>query len=190
MGRAVARRHRGKGTGAGVGRGRARGRLEPGRAPGAARAARLSRAPGNSVPRDVGRGGGHSAAARLDRRHLLNTQLTPAERETLYAYVERGGVVLATQVQGNKFFPLFGIASATTSRTNFRVSFATAATADAALRYLNRPEEQTVSLGDPKLYSETGWFTEYTVTTGTQVLARYENGTAALTLTAFVRGLA
>src|SRR5437899_2934428 len=77
MGRAVARRHRGKGTGAGVGRGRARGRLEPGRAPGAARAARLSRAPGNSVPRDVGRGGGHSAAARLDRRHLTQHTTDP-----------------------------------------------------------------------------------------------------------------
>jgi len=121
---------------------------------------------------------------------LLNTQLTPAERETLYAYVERGGVVLATQVQGNKFFPLFGIASATPSRTNFRVSFATASPADPALRYLNRPEEQTVSLGDPKLYSETVWSTEYAVTPGTQVLARYENGTAAFTVTAYGRGLA
>ncbi len=77
MGRAVARRHRGKGTGAGVGRGRARGRLEPGRAPGAARTARLSRSPGDTVPRDVGRGGGHSAAARLDRRHLTQHTTDP-----------------------------------------------------------------------------------------------------------------
>ncbi len=40
---------------------------------------------------------------------LFNTELTPNEREVLYAYVERGGVLLATQVQGNMFFPLFGL---------------------------------------------------------------------------------
>jgi len=119
---------------------------------------------------------------------LLNTQLTPAEREDLYAYVEQGGVLLATQVQGNKFFPLFGISRATVSRTNFRVRFIPSD--DPALRYLNRPEERIVSLGDPKLYSETVWSTEYTLSLGTQVLARYENGVAALTTNAYGRGVA
>ena len=54
---------------------------------------------------------------------LFNTELTPNEREVLYAYVERGGVLLATQVQGNMFFPLFGLVDAATSRTNFSVHF-------------------------------------------------------------------
>src|SRR5256886_17450485 len=36
---------------------------------------------------------------------LLNTQLTPPERETLYAYVERGGGVVASPGQENKIFP-------------------------------------------------------------------------------------
>jgi len=54
---------------------------------------------------------------------LTNRELTPGDREVLYAYVERGGVLLATQVQGNTFFPLFGITAAATSRTNFRVTF-------------------------------------------------------------------
>jgi peptidoglycan/xylan/chitin deacetylase (PgdA/CDA1 family) len=119
---------------------------------------------------------------------LLNTQLTPAEREALYAYVERGGVVLATQVQGNKFFPLFGLTGATASRTNFRVRFT--GTADPALRYINRPEEQTISLGDTALYSETVWSTEYAVRSGIPVLARYENGAVALAVNAYGRGLA
>ena len=119
---------------------------------------------------------------------LFNTELTPNEREALYAYVERGGVLLATQVQGNMFFPLFGLVDAATSRTNFSLRFTDVD--DPALRYLNRPEERSVSLGDPSLYSETVWSTEYTPGRRTKVLAQYENGAAALTLYAYGRGLA
>jgi hypothetical protein len=119
---------------------------------------------------------------------LLNTELSAPERETLYAYVEHGGVLLATQVQGNEFFPLFGIARATASRTNFRVQFTS--TQDPALRYVNRPEERTISLGDPKFYSETVWSTEYTPNSESHVLASYENRTAAFIVNAYGRGLA
>jgi peptidoglycan/xylan/chitin deacetylase (PgdA/CDA1 family) len=117
-----------------------------------------------------------------------NTQLDPAEREALYSYVERGGVLLATQVQGNMFFPLFGLTGATPSRTNFQVHFTSPD--DPALRYLNRPEERTISLGDPKLYAETIWSTEYKTDSRTRVLARYENGAAAFTVCRYGRGLA
>jgi hypothetical protein len=119
---------------------------------------------------------------------LLNTELSAPEREALYAYVEHGGVLLATQVQGNEFFPLFGIKHATPSRSNFRVQFTS--TQDPALRYVNRPEERTISLGDPKLYSETVWSTEYATSPGTRVLASYENRAAALIVNAYGRGLA
>jgi peptidoglycan/xylan/chitin deacetylase (PgdA/CDA1 family) len=119
---------------------------------------------------------------------LTNSLFTSAEREALYAYVERGGVVLATQVQGNTFFPLFGITKVVTSRTNFRVTFA--ASSDPALRYINRPEERTISLGDPALYLQTIWSSEYTVGPGTDVLAQYEDGAAALTVNVYGRGLA
>ncbi|HXQ28184.1 MAG TPA: polysaccharide deacetylase family protein [Gemmatimonadales bacterium] len=119
---------------------------------------------------------------------LTNTDFSAAEREALYRYVERGGVLLGTEVQGNTFFPLFGLTGATASRTNFQVNFT--AVADAALRYVNRAEERTISLGDPKLYSETIWSTEYAVSWGTQVLATYGNGAAAFTLNPYGRGLA
>jgi peptidoglycan/xylan/chitin deacetylase (PgdA/CDA1 family) len=119
---------------------------------------------------------------------MLNTELSPSDRETLYSYVERGGILLATQVQGNRFFPLFGLTKAATSRLNFRVQFTS--TDDPALRYLNRPEERLISLGDPKLYSETVWSTEYVTSPGAEVLGRYENGAAAVTRYAYGRGLA
>ncbi|HVH67179.1 MAG TPA: hypothetical protein VM716_04875 [Gemmatimonadales bacterium] len=119
---------------------------------------------------------------------LTNQEFTAAQRELLYAYVERGGVVLAAEVQGNTFFPLFGVTAAVTSRTNFRVTFASSS--DPILRYVNRPEERTISLGDSTLYTETVWSTEYAVGPGTGVLAQYENGTAALTVNAYGRGMA
>lgn len=118
---------------------------------------------------------------------LLNTELSPPEREALYAYVEHGGVLLATQVQGNQFFPLFGIAQASPSRANFRVQFTSMP--DPALRYVNRPEERTISLGDPKFYSETVWSTEYIPTPDSHVLATYENRSAAFIVNAYGRGL-
>jgi peptidoglycan/xylan/chitin deacetylase (PgdA/CDA1 family) len=86
------------------------------------------------------------------------------------------------------FFPLFGLVDAATSRTNFSLHFTDVD--DPALRYLNRPEERSVSLGDPSLYSETVWSTEYTPGRRTKVLAQYENGAAALTLYVYGRGLA
>jgi peptidoglycan/xylan/chitin deacetylase (PgdA/CDA1 family) len=119
---------------------------------------------------------------------LLNTELSAPDREALYSYVEHGGVLLAAQVQGNEFFPLFGITGAAASRTNFRVQFTS--TQDPALRYVNRPEERTISLGDPKFYSETVWSTEYTPNPESHVLATYENRTAAFIVNAYGRGLA
>jgi len=119
---------------------------------------------------------------------MLNTELSPSDREALYSYVERGGILLATQVQGNRFFPLFGISRAETSRLNFELRFTSMV--DPSLRYLNRPEEKIISLGDPKLYSETVWSTEYLPSPGADVLARYENGAVAVTRHAYGRGLA
>lgn len=119
---------------------------------------------------------------------LLNAALGPAQREALYAYVERGGVLFSTQVQGTVFFPLFGLARAATQRTNFHVFFNDYH--DPAMRYFNRREEFAISLGDPKLFSTTVWSTEYTPAARTRVLGRYDNGTAALTLSAYGRGLA
>jgi len=119
---------------------------------------------------------------------LLNTELSAPEREVLYSYVEQGGVLLASQVQGNEFFPLFGIKRATASRTNFRVQFTS--THDPALRYVNRAEERTISLGDAKFYTETVWSTEYMPNPETRVLASYENHTAAFVVNEYGRGLA
>src|SRR2546429_9780683 len=107
MGRAVARRHRGKGTGAGVGRGRAR--------VGSSRDALQEQLALRDCLELLGIPFlATSDVAVATRRPLvliggilLNTQPTPPERETLYAYVERGGGGFGAPGASKQIFPPF-----------------------------------------------------------------------------------
>ncbi len=119
---------------------------------------------------------------------LANTSLTPADRERLYAYVESGGVLFATHVQGSQFFPLFGLAGFSTSRENHAVHFVES-TVDPALHYINRPEERDIVLGDSRRYREFNWTTEYRLA-GAMLLARFPKGAAAFTRNHYGRGIA
>jgi len=119
---------------------------------------------------------------------LNNTTLEPAGRELLYRYVETGGVLFATHVQGDQYFPLFGISAFAFSRENARVQLADPAT-DPALRYVNRPEERDIVLGDPKRYKEFNWTTEYQTTRAT-VLGKFSSGKAAFIRNYYGRGIA
>lgn len=119
---------------------------------------------------------------------LTNTAFSPADRERLYAYVDSGGVVFATHVQGNQFFPLFGLAEFRSSRENFGVRFADS-DQDGSLRYINRPEEQEIRLGNPDRYQEVNWTTEYTLA-GAEALGHFPNGAVAFARNYYRRGIA
>jgi len=119
---------------------------------------------------------------------FTNITWPPADREILYRYVETGGVLFATHVQGDQYFPLFGISSFHFSRENAKVRFAGSA-ADPALRFINRPEEREIVLGDPKRYKEFNWTTEYDARAAT-VLGRFPNGKAAFVRNFYGRGIA
>ncbi len=119
---------------------------------------------------------------------LHNTSLPFDEREGLYAYVERGGVLLAYQVRGNQYYPLFGITDHRHIVTRFRMGFESM-DRDPALQYLNRPEEQEFSLGDPDLFKEVISSTGYRVSTA-QILGRFPDGWAAFARNEYGRGLA
>jgi len=95
----------------------------------------------------------------------------------LYRYVELGGLLVATHVQGDQYFPLFGLAAFAVSQKNASLHLEDSS-ADAALRYVNRPEERDIVLGDPKRYKEFNWTTEYQVAAAT-VLGKFANGKAA-----------
>jgi len=119
---------------------------------------------------------------------ITNTVLSPAQREKLYRFVEAGGTLVATHVQGNQYFPLFGIAEFAIKSTNFGLRFVDSSQ-DSSLRYLNRPEEREIHFGDPKGPHELGWTTEYGLSSGT-ALARFQNGSPALIRNYYGRGAA
>jgi len=119
---------------------------------------------------------------------LTNVTLEPKQRELLYRYVETGGVLFATHVQGDQYFPLFGISSFRFSRENSSVRFAEPST-DPALRFINRPEERDIMLGDPKRYKEFNWTTEYQPAAAT-VLGKFANGKSAFVRNYYGRGVA
>jgi peptidoglycan/xylan/chitin deacetylase (PgdA/CDA1 family) len=119
---------------------------------------------------------------------LTNIALPAADRELLYKYVESGGVLFATHVQGSQYFPLFGIAGFNFSRENSSVRLAEPST-DPSLRYINRPEERDVLLGDPKRYQQFNWTTEYDVA-GAAILGKFGNGKAAFVRNYYGRGIA
>ena len=119
---------------------------------------------------------------------LTNTTLSAAGRERLYAYVESGGVLFATHVQGSQFFPLFGVAGFSTSREDHAVHFVDS-TSDAALHYINRPEERDIVLGDAHRYREINWTTHYRLA-GAVALGKFPKGAAAFIRNHYGRGIA
>jgi hypothetical protein len=110
---------------------------------------------------------------------------TVAEIQALTRHVQDGGSIFAVDVLAGALKPLFGFRDSAASRRRYRVDFVP--NGDAILRYLNRPEEQSVPLGNTK-YTDIFWSNGYTPDAGAKVLARYEDGTAALLRNATGKG--
>ena len=119
---------------------------------------------------------------------LYNHSLSPVEREAVHAFVSSGGLLLATQVEGSDYFPLFGISSALPRRDRFRVRFLSDVE-DGWLRYLDHPKEREISLGDPKLFNETIWTVGYQ-NRYSRPLAKYPDGNAAAVVNDYDSGQA
>jgi hypothetical protein len=92
-------------------------------------------------------------------------------------FVQGGGSLLAVNVFAGGLKPVFGFSNYAASKRRYKVAFA--AGADASLRYLNRPEELEVRLGDPKS-GDIFWTNGYTPAPGAKVLAKFEDGSAAV----------
>jgi hypothetical protein len=97
--------------------------------------------------------------------------------QKLNQHVERGGSLLSFRVLAGAVKPLFGFRDVVASRRRHRMIFD--ASADPIERYLNRPEEREVQLGNPK-YDQIFWTNGYTSDGTSQVLARFDDGTAAI----------
>jgi hypothetical protein len=102
---------------------------------------------------------------------------TPEQAEQLGRYVRDGGTIFAQNVFAGAVKSLFGFREFSPSRGRHWVSFQTGD--DSVFRYLDRPEEQKVRLGSEKI-SEIFWTNGYSPDPSAKVLARFEDGAAAL----------
>ncbi|TAL36889.1 MAG: hypothetical protein EPN93_06900 [Spirochaetes bacterium] len=119
---------------------------------------------------------------------IRNTTFTRSEQEEIFRYVESGGTLLAPVVTGNKYFSLFGIKQPADSNKRFAIEFKESSTDD-SLKYLDRKEERSISLGNKKLYSETIW-THSCELKDAKSLGTTEDGLSVFSVNQYGEGLA
>ena len=99
------------------------------------------------------------------------------EVQKLNLHVTKGGSLLSFNVLAGALRPLFGFRDVVASRRRHRVNFDISS--DPIQRYLNRPEEREVQLGSSK-YDEIFWTNGYASDGTSDVLAHFDDGTAAV----------
>ena len=116
----------------------------------------------------------------------LNTNtMSTEEKDLLISYVSSGGILIASRVSDEYFFPLFGVSGLTESNTNYTLNW-NHNISSSLLRWINEPEEWTVSLGRE---SQGSIFKTYSYNlTNAIPLATYENQATAVTQNGFGTG--
>jgi hypothetical protein len=110
---------------------------------------------------------------------------TQPQAEQLTTFVRQGGFIFAQNVFWGGIQSLFGFRSFAASRKRYHLAFLS--TTDPVMKYLNRPEEREVSLGSDH-FPEIIWSNGYVPDAGAEVLARFDDGTAALLANSIGKG--
>jgi hypothetical protein len=110
-----------------------------------------------------------------------------AQAQRLTQFVREGGNLFAQNVFWGALRPLLGFHDFASSRKRYRVVFAPAS--DPITKYLNRPEECETHLGSER-YPEIIWSNGYASNPGADVLARFDDGSAAVLTNALGKGRA
>jgi len=110
---------------------------------------------------------------------------TQPQAEEITTFVRQGGVIFAQNVFWGGLQSVFGFRSFVPSRKRYHLAFSS--TTNPVMKYLNRPEEREVSLGSNQ-FPEIIWSNGYVADTGAQVLARFDDGSAALLTNAIGKG--
>ncbi len=77
---------------------------------------------------------------------LTDSVFTSPEYDSIYSYVNNGGILISAGVRDSAFLPLFGINTATSNSSHHRIIF-NMSLADQSMRWLNDTMEQTISIG-------------------------------------------
>jgi hypothetical protein len=110
---------------------------------------------------------------------------TQPQADQLATFVRQGGFIFAQNVFWGGLQHLFGFYSFAPSRKRYHVEFPV--TNDPVTKYLNRPEERDPQLGSDR-FSEIIWSNGYVPDPGAEVLAHFEDGSAALLTNSFGKG--
>jgi peptidoglycan/xylan/chitin deacetylase (PgdA/CDA1 family) len=127
-----------------------------------------------------------------------NAELTPAWREALYSFVEEGGVLLVPGLPGSDLYSLLGISDVESSKRRERMRFVgggaegSGAPADPLLAYIDHPNEFTISLGNGReeVYDRVIWSHGAEADGMSELLASFDDGSAALVRSYYGRGIA
>ena len=119
--------------------------------------------------------------------NIDSTTFTVGQIEELTSHVQNGGSLFAVNVAARSLGSLFGFTAVVPSRQRYQVNFSVGS--DPVLRYLNRPEELQVPLGARK-YPQLFWTNGYTPEDTTSVIARFDDGTAAVLRKSWGKGAA
>jgi hypothetical protein len=102
---------------------------------------------------------------------------TQLQADQLATFVRQGGFIFAQNVFWGGLENLFGFRSFAPLRTRHHLAFSV--TKDPVAKYLNRPEERETQLGSDRL-PEIIWSNGYVPDAGAEVLAHFDDGSAAL----------
>jgi hypothetical protein len=102
---------------------------------------------------------------------------TQPQADQLTTFVRQGGSIFAQNVFWGGLQNLFGFRSFVPSRKRYHLAFSV--TKDPVTKYLNRPEERETQLGSDH-FPEIIWSNGYVPDPGAEVLARFDDGSAAL----------
>jgi hypothetical protein len=102
---------------------------------------------------------------------------TQLQADQLTTFVRQGGFIFAQNVFWGGLENLFGFRSFVPLRTRHHLAFTV--TKDPVTKYLNRPEERETQLGSDRL-PEIIWSNGYVPDAGAEVLAHFDDGSAAL----------
>lgn len=135
----------------------------------------------------------------LDRYPLIvmaqapsNAELDAAWREALYSYVENGGVLFIPGKPGSELFPLLGMRSIDSHRQRSRLRFAKEYIGrEPAFAYIDHPREREISLGngEKQVYEKVIWSHGAEPDGMAEVLAHFEDGSAAMLRNYYGRGV-
>lgn len=118
---------------------------------------------------------------------ILPSTFTLDEKNSLKEYVANGGILVACRVTDEELFPLFGISAATGTTTNYMVQW-DAGLSSSIFRWIDEPEEWTISLGRESLGNI---FKTYAYDLGTAIaLAHYGNNSVAVVQNQYGDGIA